>query len=146
MDMESILETVSFGLIKKSVLKAIIVYPSKKVVMVKVDEQKTTFTQGEGKNAKSYVVDEKAIYFFNKEPLLFYHANNPSPILISVEGQHNSMTSSEFQSVLESKAVQELLHSEPENVLNMSLILAIANTIGILVIIGINAGYINLGG
>lgn len=125
----------------KDDLKVIIVYPSKKVIMKKVSSTKETFTIGQGIDSKSYVIDEKAIYFFKKEPLLFYHSNNPSPLLIKVEGQSESMSASEFQSIIESKAVKDLLTAQSAMELNLSLILTIVNTLGIVFLIAANSGF-----
>jgi len=127
-------------------LKVIIFYPSKKVIMKKVNSTKNYFTVGNGAHAKSYVIDQKAIYYFKKEPLLVYHGDNPSPLLIAVEGQENSMTSSEFQSIIESKAVRDLLTASGGTELHLSLILTIVNTLGIVFLILANSGFIGFGG
>jgi len=142
----NMLEILSFGFYKAKTLKAIIVYPSKKVLMRKVDDSVNTFSIGEGALKRSFQIDEKAIYFFKKEPLLFYHSNSASPIIIDENDLDSSMSSSEFTSIIESKAVRDLLTGHEQGIFNMTIILSAISAIGVLLLLGMQSGFISFGG
>lgn len=95
---------------KKKFLKAIVVYPNKKVEMLKVDSNAPTFEITKDGMSNNFVIDPKAIHFFNEEPLLFYNAQHASPIVLSENGTLlASMSSAEFRSVIKSSAIRDLL-------------------------------------
>lgn len=126
----------------KNKLKAIVVYPNKNVKMVNVEGDKQDFTLTENKVVRRYVIDSKAIYFFNKEPLLFYHYAHSSPIYINVdngEGLERSMNSIEFQSIIESKAVSELLEASKGNKWDIHFIISVVTAVGVVILL-LNSG------
>ena len=119
-----------------SLLKAIIVYPNKNVKMLKVEGNKPSFTASDGLNNRRYMIDQKAIYFFNKEALLFYHSMHSSPILIHNEGSiGNSMSSSEFQSIIESKVINELLEASKGGGWDIQFIATMVSAVGVVILI-----------
>lgn len=133
---------------KKKFLKAIIVYPNKRVEMKKIDGNMPTFTINDGQMKRKYVIDQKAIYFFNEEPLLFFNSMSASPFLILDDSLDYTMSSSEFQSIIESKVVPELLEASKGGGWDLHFIASVVGAIcGILILLntgGLN--FLNLGG
>ena len=134
---------------KKNFLKAIIVYPNKNVRMIKIEGDKPTFKVGAESEKREYAVDPKAIYFFNKEPLLFYHSNNASPVMINdLAVAEESMNSVEFRSIIESKAVNDLLTAAGGGGMDWQFIASIVSAVGVvfLIVQGGGLGFLAGGG
>ena len=134
-----------FGIGKKK-CQAIIIYPTKKVIKVDVEMDSTRFTVGKGDKAKSYVIDEKNIYYMNEKPLLFYDSEFASPLTIDVEGVGLSMDSSEFQSVIESKVVRDLMVAGQGFDWDITLIASIISALGVILLVVQGGGFSFLGG
>jgi len=137
-----------FGKKNKNFLRAIIVYPNKNVKMEKVEGDNATFSIGDGVVKRSYAIDQKAVYFFNKEPLLFYSSSKSSPLMITDENIKNSMGSSEFQSILESKAVHDLLEASKGGGWDIQFIATLVSAIGVIILFlqGGGMGFLGIGG
>lgn len=134
-----------FGIGKKK-CQAIIIYPTKKVIKVDVEMDSTRFTVGKGDKIKSYVIDEKAIYFFEDKPMLFYHSEQASPLSIFPDGQEYTMSSSEFQSVIESKVVRDLMIAGQGFDWDITLIASIISALGVILLVVQGGGFSFLGG
>lgn len=135
---------------KKKLLKAIVVFPNKHVEMLKVDSSLPTFEITKDGLSNNYVIDPKAIHFFNDEPLLFYNAQHASPIILSENGSLlTSMSSAEFRSVLKSSAIRDLLSSASGSSWDIQFILiavsAVASVLALLASGGLS-GIIPFGG
>lgn len=137
-----------FGNKSKNFLRAIIVYPNKNVKMEKIEGDKPTFSLGGGDVKRSYAIDQKAVYFFNKQPLLFYSSTKSSPLIISDGNVSNSMDSSEFRSILESKAVHDLLEASKGGGWDIQFIATLVSAIGVVILFlqGGGMGFLGIGG
>lgn len=131
---------------KKKKCQAIIIYPTKKVVMVNVEMESTRFTVGKKDKAKSYMIQDDAIYYFNDKPLLFYDSEDASPIKISSNEIITSMNSTEFQSVIESKVVKDLMVASTGFEWDVTLIASVISAIGVLLLVVQGGGFNFLGG
>lgn len=131
----------------KYYLSALIVYPTKKVKKVKIEGDKPTFAVDDGQFKRMYAIDQKAIYFFNKEPVLFYTSGSSSPLIIGNDIQ-SSMNSSEFRSILESKAVSEILEASKGSGLDLHFIASVISAIGVIILFLQNGGlgFLGVGG
>jgi hypothetical protein len=91
---------------KKRKITVLMVYPNKDVSISEVEFASRQFT----KEAMTYTIDEKAIYYYKGKPTLFYYSEVSSPIGFNREGSWDySLSASEINSVLETKAVRDLL-------------------------------------
>lgn len=133
---------------KKEFLRAIIVYPNKRVVMQKVEGDKPTFSVSDGQIKRSYAVDQKAVYFFEKQPLLFYVSGESSPLMIGNNGIVPTMSSAEFTSILESKAVNDLLEASKGNNWDWHFIASLVSAIGVILLFlqGGGLSFLGVGG
>lgn len=126
---------------KKKFLKAVIVFPNKNVRMVNVEGDKPTFTLSDGQMKRTYVVDQKAIYFFDNQPLLFFNSATSSPFLIGNDALDFTMSSSEFQSIIESKAVSELLEASKGGGWDIHFIASVISAIGVILLLATSGGF-----
>ena len=140
-----ILGMFGFGKGKKK-CQAIIIYPTKKVVMVNVEMESTRFTVGKNDKAKSYMIQDDAIYYFNDKPLLFYDSEDASPLNISSNSIITSMNSTEFQSVIESKVVKDLMVASQGFDWDITLIASIVSALGVVLLVVQGGGFSFLGG
>lgn len=133
---------------KKHFVRAIIVYPNKRVVMKKVEGDKPTFAVSDGEIKRSYAIDQKAVYFFEKEPLLFYNSGGSSPIIFSDTGLKPVMSSAEFTSILESKAVNDLLEASKGQQWDWHFIASMVSAVGVILLFlqGGGLGFLGIGG
>jgi len=133
---------------KKKKLKAIIVLPSKNVEMFNVGGGERQFTQKIGDTKKFYTIDEKAIYFFKGQPMLFYHHGCSSPVMFNDIGELSfSLSSDEMSSLAESKAIQDLLTAAVgDDKRDMLFYITVANAIASVVILLIVTGVVKIGG
>lgn len=126
----------------KQYIKAIIVNPTKKVFMVKVYPENKRFKH----EGNTYLVDEKALYFFNKEPVMFYTYGKSSPIVFSDEsGIRFGLDASEITSILESKAVSDLLTATTKDEKDILFYMVAGCLCGIVLIFLSLTGVITLG-
>jgi hypothetical protein len=134
---------------KKKTLKAIIVLPSKNVEMINVNGGERQFSHKIGETKKLYTIDEKSIYFFKGQPMLFYHHGCSSPVLFSeLTGDLSySLSSDEMSSLAESKAIQDLLTAASgEDKRDLLFYLVMGNAIASVVILLITTGVVKIGG
>lgn len=108
-----------FGQMK---LKALIAYPNKAIVIKNINAKDMRFTIG----PRTYIVDEKAIYFHKKKPILIYHFNNASPLIFSDVETSASLNPGEVNAVIQSKIVQDLLKGAQEKDLLFYIVIAAA--------------------
>ena len=123
---------------KKYYIKAIIVYPNKNVRMKKVFGDVKTFDVTEEKQTRKYSIDTKAIYHFDGEPVSFYDSSKSSPVLIEVfeqKGVKPSMNAQEFQSIIESKAVAEMLEATRGTSWDIQFIATIISAVGVVILL-----------
>jgi hypothetical protein len=121
---------------KKDYVTAIIVYPNKRVAKKKVEGNVSTFTVSTDKQKRKYAIDQKAIYLENNKPVLFYNSNNASPFLITNQDIDYTMSSTEFQGIIESKVVPELLEASKGGGWDMHFIASIIGAVtGILLLL-----------
>lgn len=133
---------------KKQFLRAIIVYPNKRVEMKKVEGNVPFFTQADGGFKRKYVIDQKAIYYFNDQPLLFFNSMNASPFHILQNQLDYTMSSTEFNSIIESKVVPELLEASKGGGWDIHFIASIISAVGVILLL-INSGglgFLGVGG
>lgn len=121
-------------------IRAIIFYPNRQMSMKRVKVTEDKFVH-EGRN---FLIDEKSIYFMDKQPVAIYHFKDSSPKMVRPEGITDSMNSQEVSAVMESKVVQDIITaSKPD--LDITLILvAITCVIAIMGLL-IDFGVINIG-
>lgn len=133
---------------KKKFLKAIIVYPNKRVKMKNIEGDNPTFTISDGQIKRTYTIDPKAIYFFDNQPLLFFNSSTSSPFLITPKDISLTMDSSEFQSIIESKAVSELLEASKGTGMDLHFIASIVSAVGVILLLLTSGGlsFLNFGG
>jgi len=111
-------------------LKALVIYPNKAVKIKTINAKDMRFKLAD----RVYIVDEKAIYFHKKKPMLVYHFDNASPLMFSSIGIEPSMKPNDINSILESKIVRDLLTATTGNdfVLYAAIaaaVLALVNTL-----------------
>lgn len=131
---------------RKKKCQAIIIYPTKKVLKVNVEMESSRFSVGQGNKQKSYIIDSKAIYFFNDMPLLFYDSEHASPLKISSDSIKATMTSDEFQSIIESKVVRDLMIAGNNTQWDITLIASVISALGVLLLVVQSGGFSFLGG
>lgn len=91
---------------KKRTINVLMVYPNKDASIDEVEFDNRLFE----KEGKTYTIDEKAIYYFKGKPIMFYYSEVTSPIGFNKEGTWDySLSAREINSVLESKAVHDIL-------------------------------------
>lgn len=122
-------------------LKALMFFPNKEIRLLTVKPEQNTFTVGKS----SYIVDEKAIYFFNKQPLLIYVQGTTSPVLISVDKSEASLRASEIKAVLETKAVEQILTAAGGDEKGMLFYAAVAAALFSLISALILSGVLKIG-
>jgi len=77
----------------------------------------------------TYIVDKNRVYHdLKNEPLSHYYTNNPDPILLD-HTRHAEIDSTSFRNIMESKAITDLFAEEGKKILDILLILVIANII-----------------
>lgn len=142
-----------FGWLKKlfsskKTLKALIVLPSKNVEMKNVSGGERQFTHKVGESNKLFTIDEKAIYFFKGQPLLFYHHNCSSPIMFSDNSDLSySLSSDEMSSLAESRAIKELLTAASgDDNKGLLFYVTIASAVASIVTMLVVTGVIKIGG
>lgn len=89
-------------------IKALIAYPNRdaEIISVQVDENKFRH------NKKTYIINEDAIYFYKKTPLLIYHHSNAVPLRLRTDGMvENSMRSEEISKVLETNIIKQIIEA-----------------------------------
>lgn len=127
-------------------ITAIIVFPSKRIIMHKCPADSTRFTIGKGQNARTYQVDAGSIYYFNDAPLLFYHSETASPVVFVDDQTGFSMSSKEFQAVMESKVVKDLITASGGVEWDITMIAAIIAALAGIVAVVQGGGFGFLGG
>ena len=120
-------------------IKAIIVYPNKQIAMKRVKVTEDRF-QHEG---RQFLIDEKSVYFMDKQPVSFYHFKDSSPKIINITNVEDSMKSKEVSAVMESKIVQDIL-SGASGTTDWVLWAAVAAAGLSLIILLNDMGFINL--
>lgn len=91
---------------KEQSVQALIIHPNKNIELVKrVDIRENSFKL----QNRAYIVDEKAIYYYKRVPMLIYHSRNASPLRFDNDNVEPSMKSDEIKAVVDSKIAQELL-------------------------------------
>ncbi len=129
---------------KKKTIDILMVDKTKSIEMKKVTPTNAKFTLGDNKDKTTYIVDEKAIYFFKEKPLLFYYEGNVSPLLFTTQGLSNSVSGDEFTKIIETKAVTDLLTASSDDY-DINFVLLIATAGMSLVILLNQLGVLNLG-
>jgi hypothetical protein len=124
---------------KKNKIKALIVHPNKVIKIQRVPYEEGRFSKGK----KTYIVDEKAVYYYKNEPFLFYHYNQASPQVMTPAGFEDSMTSAEMRAVIEMDAVNDLLTATGKKE-GWTLYVAGAAAVFSLVLLLIEFGVINV--
>jgi hypothetical protein len=123
-------------------MNVLIIYTNKDAVMKKVDIKDRLFTHEE----MTYMIDEKAIYYFKGKPMLFYRHGVTSPVIFGdAGGVDYTLSAAEVNSVLETKAVRDLLLAAGGGEEKLFW-LVIANIALTAVIILIQMGVIKVGG
>lgn len=128
---------------KENTIQVILVDGTKKVYLKDVVANNNTFSDGEGKDKRSYIIDEKAIYYFKDKPVLFYRKGNASPITFQESGIDNTLSTKELTSLMQNKVIEDLLKST-ETDFDINFVLQMA-TAGIALVILLNdIGVLNL--
>jgi len=104
---------VDLGMIKKAFgqdasamkIKVIMIYPNKGLDISSISAKEKKFNVGE----RAYVVDERAIYYNNKTPVLLYHSDMSSPMIVKVGEVAPSMTPDELKVIIDSKMAKDLI-------------------------------------
>lgn len=122
-------------------LKALMIFPSKEIRIMDVKINDNTFMF----EKDTYIVDEKAIYFFKKQPFLFYVKGTTSPLLIRHDGADSSLRATEIRAVLESKAVQQILTAAQGDDRGMLFYAAIASAAASILAALILSGVLKIG-
>lgn len=120
-------------------LKALVVYPNKAIKIKKINAKDMRFKIG----GRVYIVDEKAIYFLKRKPMLIYHFDNASPLMFGKVKLEPSMRPDDINSILESKIVKDLLTASTEKDMLFYVVAAAAilSLVNALVLFGvINVG------
>lgn len=132
----------------KKTLKALIILPSKNVEMINVSGTERQFTHKIGGSGRLYTIDERAIYFFKKQPLLFYHHGCSSPLIFNENGDWSySLSSDEMSSLAESKAIQELLTAATgDDKKGLLFYVTVASAVASIVTMLVVTGVVKIGG
>lgn len=126
----------------KPSIKAIVINPTKRVEQVKVYPEDKRFVH----EKNTYIVDERALYFFNKEPVMFYIVGNASPLIFSEErGVLNGLDSRELTSIIETRAVHDLLTATTNDDKGMMFYMVAATLAGVVLIFLSLTGVVTLG-
>lgn len=104
---------VDLGLLKKAFgqdaasmkIKVIMIYPNKGLDIFSISAKEKKFNVG----SSAYVVDERAVYYNKKVPILLYHADMSSPLIVKVGDVTPSMTPDELRTIIDSKMAKELI-------------------------------------
>lgn len=121
-------------------LKALIVYPNKAVKIKSINVKDMRFQFAD----RTYIIDEKAIYFHKRKPMLMYHFDSASPMLFSNVGLSPSLRSNDINSILESKIVRDLLAATEAK--DMIFYAAVAAAVLSLINALVSFGVIKVGG
>lgn len=121
------------------VMKALIVYPNKKLIIKNVNVKDYKFSMDD----KSFLIDEKAIYFYKKKPILLYHYNNASPLIISNDKIKGSVSSDEIKALVSNNIVKDIISGSETN--DMLFYAAVAAAILSLISVLIQFGVIKVG-
>jgi hypothetical protein len=121
-------------------LKALIIYPTRKMSLIKIPAEKETFSV-EGTN-KAYRVDPDCIYYFKGFNVLIYLANVPQPIRFEENKIFCEYNAQEFKALLENKAITELLTANDEKQVDIMMIIII----GVVLLFGVIAFFYMRGG
>jgi hypothetical protein len=122
-------------------IKAIIVYPNKQIEMKRVKVTEDKFSH----EGRVFLIDEKSVYFLEKQPVSFYHFQDSSPKLIHSNGVEDSMKSKEVSAVMESKIVQDIITASGGNTDWTFYAAAASAGISLLILLN-NLGLLKLGG
>lgn len=127
---------------KGPTIKTLMLYPNKDIVMREVKANQKEWSE----DKHTYLIDEKAIYFWKKHPILLYRFGISSPIIIGEEElqMHPSMSAQEVNAVMQSPAVHDLLTSGDDD-MNWTMWLAAAAAAFSLVQLLISFGVIKAG-
>lgn len=121
-------------------IQAMIIYPNKKLLIKKVNVKEENFKL----DNKSFLIDEKAIYFYKRKPILIYHYENTSPLIISKDKIKGSVGSGEIESIIGNNIVHDLLSGQQEN--DMLFYAVVASAILSLITVLIQFNIIKVGG
>jgi len=126
---------------KPKKINALFIHPNKDVEIVRVGIENKKFV----KDKLQYIIDEKAIYFWKEKPLLFYRVGYVAPLIFGEEDDvvSFSLSAAEIRSVIESKAVNDLLTAGTED-FNWTLWAAIAAAVLSAINLGISFGLIKV--
>jgi len=127
----------------RKIMKVMFIFPNKDFVMKDVDVTMREFKPFPNID-RTFALDEKAILYFKGKPILLYHVDCASPMIVKPTGIEFSMNSGELNAMYETTAVKDLLTAEADsNKLLMWLI--IGCLAGVAVIIMIITGMIKVG-
>lgn len=86
-------------------IKAIIIYPNRQIQMKRVKVTDDYFKH----EGRTFLIDEKSIYFLEKTPVSIYHFKESSPKIVDIKGIKDSMESKEVSAVMETKVVEDII-------------------------------------
>lgn len=130
---------------KKTAINALIVDKTKRVQIKKVYPENDRFIIPDGKHRHTYMVDDRAIYFYKEKPILVYYTGNSSPLVFTNGGLQNSLSSNEFSAIMNTKAVEDLLAGS-ESAFDINFLLQVFTLIVAVAVLAQSAGWINLAG
>lgn len=124
----------------KEKINAIIVYPNKKIKKHTIEGNKESFNITEGNVTRQYVVDPKAIYRLDGVETLMYDSKHSSPLILTDKEFVTSMDSLEFRSIIESKAISDLLEAvKNKGGWDLHFIASLVSAIGVVILV-LNSG------
>lgn len=92
----------------------------------------------------AYRVDQKRVLYDKRNrPMLAYRVGDPEPLVF--DPRHKDISAHGLRNVLEDKVVEELFKPEGASVTKLLLIIVIINTIILVVLAGMQSGYIKIG-
>lgn len=108
----------------KRELSVLFIYPNKDVDIFQINATQKLWKNTNETDQTAYIIDETAIYFWKKKPILLYRHGVASPIRFGDAGEvEYALKAEEIKAVIESKAVNDLL-TAGDDATNWTLILA----------------------
>lgn len=91
-------------------INVLFLYPNKDINIFQIDATKKLWTNKDETDKTAYIIDETAIYFWKKKPIILYRHGVAAPIIIGEAGEvEYALKADEIKAVIESKAVNDLL-------------------------------------
>lgn len=122
----------------KRKINVLVLYPNREAIIRSVDVTEKTWKYEDN----TYLIDDRAIFFYKSKPLLIYNFGVSSPLVnkLGVADVEYSLNAAEINSVIETKAVRDLLTAGLEDkgwLLYAVLASALFSLINILISLGV---------